>query len=249
MLSMVSSELDGRGPEHVVVVDGEADAREAIRDCLVSEGYRVSEVERPAELYRILEHDPPELILLELRFPQEDGLDVLRATLQRTEVPVIIVSSKSDPMDRVIGLELGADDYIVKPFHIREVLARVRTVLRRHQASRPAGEPAARGTWRFDGYTLDTRRRLLTSQEGNRSVLTASEYDLLTILLEHANEPLSRDRIMDLVKGQEWMANDRVIDNRILRLRRKLSSLDGGHDLIQSVRGYGYVLAADVVRH
>lgn len=234
---------------HIVVVDDEPQFRETLRDCLEPEGYRISEAEGRRDLFDIIEREMVHLVTLDLKLRGTDGLSIAREIRARSDIPIIMLTARDDPLDRILGLELGADDYITKPFHVREVLARVRSVLRRRGPDVTTwGQLAGkRENWSFDGWVLDGVRRRLTSPEGECCTLTTSEFNLLKALLRHPNIPLERNRIMDLVKGPDWMANDRAVDNQIGRLRRKMASLDGqGDDVIQSVRGVGYMLAADV---
>ncbi len=158
-----------------------------------------------------------------------------------------MVTGKGDTIDRVVGLELGADDYISKPFHIREVLARVRAVLRRSEAaSNPAGGSPAAAIFGFEDWVLDLPRRELRTRAGEVCDLTTSEFELLKTLVEHAKRPLSRDQIMDLVRGHDWTPTDRSIDNLIVRLRRKIEGDPANPRLVKTVRGVGYCFTVDV---
>jgi DNA-binding response OmpR family regulator len=190
-----------------------------------------------------------ELVTLDLNLPDSDGLTVGREIRARSEVPIIMVTGKGDTIDRVVGLELGADDYITKPFHVREVLARVRAVLRRTDsgAARPAPGAAGRDEHlTFQGWVLDVAKRELTSPSGESCELTTSEFDLLKALATHAKRVLSRDQIMDLLRGHDWNPVDRSIDNLVVRLRRKIEVDPESPRLIKTVRGVGYTFAADV---
>lgn len=234
---------------HVVVVDDDPAVRATLRDCLNAEGYKVSEASNRAELISVIDEEPVDLITLDLKMIPDDGLTIAREIRQRLDVPIIMVTAKDDPLDRVIGLEVGADDYIAKPFHLREVLARVRSVLRRYHLPEE-GRKNDRGVgaerFFFDGWVLDCHRRRVQSPSGGRGSLTTTEFKLLKMFLEHANRVLTRNQIMDLVNGPSWFANDRAVDNQVRRLRRKLESIDSGNEMIQSVRGEGYVFAARV---
>ena len=189
-----------------------------------------------------------DLVTLDLNLPDSDGLTVGREIRARSAVPIIMVTGKGDTIDRVVGLELGADDYIAKPFHVREVLARVRAVLRRTgSADRPAQGAAGRDEQlTFEGWVLDVAKRELTSPAGERCELTTSEFDLLKAFATHAKRVLSRDQIMDLLRGHDWSPVDRSIDNLVVRLRRKIEADPEAPRLIKTVRGVGYTFATDV---
>lgn len=227
--------------EHILVVDDDAQVRRLLRRCLEDEGFRVTEAVSPAEVELALSA-PVDLITLDLNLGSADGLSLARQVRQNSDVPIIMITGKGDMIDRIVGLEVGADDYIAKPFHLREVLARIRTVLRRTgkgAAPAPAAEVAAAAI-RFDGYVLDLARRSLTGPEGRGIVLTTGEFDLLALFARHAYQVLSRDRIMDLLKGHDWAPNDRSIDNQVVRLRKLIEPDPRQPTLIKTVRGAGY---------
>jgi len=235
---------------HILVVEDDAKVRLLLRRCFEGEGYRVTEAASGAEAVERLAAGTFDLVTLDLTLPDGDGLAVGREIRSRSEVPIIMVTGKGDTIDRVVGLELGADDYITKPFQLREVVARVRAVLRRTASSgaRPAAGGAAPkdGTLAFDGWVLDVAKRELKSAAGVTSELTTSEFDLLKVFATHANRVLSRDRIMDLLRGHDWTPTDRSIDNLVMRLRRKIEPDPERPRLIKSVRGVGYCFAATV---
>jgi DNA-binding response OmpR family regulator len=233
---------------HIVAVDDDSDVRELIRACLEPEGYRISEATSEAELLHILQREPVDLITLDLKLKHEDGLAIARSIRQRYNVPIIMITGKGEPLDRVVGLELGADDYISKPFHVREVLARVRSVLRRNSAgpARVDGLPVQK--YIFGGWALDCQTRELQSPGGLKLRLTTSEFELLEAFLANPNRVLTRENIMDLTKGTSWFGNDRLIDNQVGRLKRKMSSVDDAEGIIQSVRGMGYIFTANVIK-
>ncbi len=228
-------------PAHILVVDDDALIRATLRDCLEIDGYRVSEASTGKELFAHLAATRTDLITLDLGLGRESGLDIARQVRAKTNVPIIMVTGKGDTIDRIVGLELGADDYITKPFHVREVLARVRAVLRRNAGAKTQA-PADRLS--FAGWTLDTGRRELTDASDRAHDLTTAEYDLLLLFLERPQRALSRDTIMDLLKGHDWTPFDRSIDSLIVRLRKKLEPSES--PLIKTVRGVGYVFAAEV---
>lgn len=228
-----------------------------LRRCFESEGYQVTEAGSSAEAMEQLAGSTFDLVTLDLNLPDGDGLTLAREIRARLPVPIIMVTGKGDTIDRVVGLELGADDYITKPFHLREVLARVRAVLRRSAAAAVSGAADAApssaaspvGTIAFAGWVLDpAKRELRQATCDTPRDLTTSEFDLLVLLADNANRVLSRDQIMDRLKGHDWTPYDRTIDNLIVRLRRKIEPEPERPRLIKTVRGVGYTLTADVSR-
>lgn len=232
---------------HIVIVDDDDDVRDIIRACLEPEGYRVSEAAGGNELMAILRREPVDLVTLDLKLKREDGLVIARDVWQRYNVPIMIITGKGEPLDRIAGLELGADDYISKPFHVREVLARVRSVLRRH-APQAAADAVPIRRYGFGGWVLDCLTRELSSPNGRTLRLTASEFELLAAFLANPNRVLSRESIMELTMGTPRFGNDRLIDNQVGRLKRKMTSVHDADGIIQSVRGAGYILTATVTR-
>ena len=226
---------------HILVVDDDDQVRRMLRRCFEDEGYRVSEAVDQAGVNAAL-GDGIDLITLDLNLGGTDGLTIARTVRQNWDLPIIMITGKGDMIDRIVGLEIGADDYIAKPFHLREVLARVRSVLRRAgPRSQPAAAPMPSGGTqiRFDGFVLDLDRRELSGPDGDIRI-TSGEFDLLSLFARHPHRVLSRDQIMDLLKGHDWAPNDRSIDNQIARLR-KLIEPDGSQPrLLKTVRGAGY---------
>lgn len=218
---------------------------------LKAEGYAVSEAADGAGLMAMLEKKPVDLITLDVRLGGEDGFNLAREVRAKNNVPIIMISGKGDMIDRVVGLELGADDYIAKPFHMREVLARIRAVLRRYetQGAEPArASPAEKSRrFEFDGWVLDAGRRALVNPEGKDCELTTAEFNLLLLLVERPGRVLSRDELMDLLKGHDWTPLDRSIDGLVARLRKKIERGEVPQ-LVKTVRGVGYVFAAQVRR-
>jgi two-component system, OmpR family, response regulator len=234
---------------HVLIVDDDLEIRATLRTALVSEGYRVTEAGDGAEMMAAVNAAVPRLITLDLNLNGEDGLKLARDARIRSNVPIIIITGKGDTIDRVVGLELGADDYIVKPFHVREVLARVRAVLRRYehepeQASQVRGAPLER--YEFEGWLMDISRRELKAPSTELCDLTTAEFELLAILVKRPGRVLSRDNIMDLLKGQDWSPLDRTIDGLVARLRRKIEPGSERPRLIKTVRGIGYAFGIEV---
>lgn len=223
---------------HILVVDDDAQIRRMLRRCLEDEGYRVSESGDGESIEAALRAGL-DLVTLDLNLGRADGLAVARRIRQVSDVPIIMITGKGDMIDRIVGLEIGADDYIAKPFHLREVLARIRSVLRRSGNNTPA-PPQAPGLIRFDGFVLDPARRSLAGPDGQRIDLTTGEFDLLLLFCRHAHAVLDRDRIMDLLKGHDWAPNDRSIDNQVARLRKLIEADTRRPELIKTVRGAGY---------
>ena len=241
-------------PIHILVVDDEPEVRLALRRGLEAEGYVVSEAGSMNALMRRLEEVPSiSLITLDLMLGNEDGLLLARQIRAKRNVPIIMITARTAPMDRVTGLEHGADDYIVKPFHIREVLLRIRTVLRRYELEGKSDETAAdseaiEARYAFEAGVLDMKRRELIAPDGTNIALTDAELDILVIFLRHPGRVLSRDDITMQLKGRRWSPMDRTMDGHIARLRKKVEPQIEQPRVIKTVWGVGYVLAGDVRR-
>ncbi len=236
---------------HILVVDDDQRVRTMLRRYLTEEGFAVSEADGGAALRGLFDRDSIDLVLLDLMMPGEDGLSLARYIRQRSKTPIIMLTGKGDVIDRVAGLESGADDYIAKPFHLREVLARIRTVLRRAESPEvPTQAPAPASlegkVLTFQGWELDLLKRELRRAGGDTVPLTTGEYELLCAFARSPNRVLNRDQLMDLVKGREWAVNDRAIDAQIVRLRKKVEPDPKNPELIKTVRGSGYIFAAAV---
>jgi DNA-binding response OmpR family regulator len=245
-----SGRLVTAGQAHIVVVDDEQPIRTLLRNCFESEGYRVSEAANGVELLAHLKSANIDLITLDLTLGSESGLEIARKLRAKSNIPIIMVTGKGDVIDRVVGLEIGADDYIAKPFHLREMLARVRTVLRRTggQADRTSAVTVEELIYRFDGWEFNLTRRELHDPGGKMCPLTTAEVELLAVLVKRPGHVLSRDAIMDQLKGHDWAANDRAIDSQISRLRKKLGGDSESSSLIKTVRGAGYSFTAKVAK-
>lgn len=244
----VSAET-GAAVARILVVDDDAGLRETLADFLEIEGYAALQAANVAEARRRLADDAPDLMLLDVNMPGGDGISFAAELRARSQLPIIIISGKGGLVDRVVGLEVGADDYLAKPFELRELLARVRAVLRRAKplATPPQTETPMRLA-HFAGLTLNPARRLVTTQAGQAIDLTGAEYNLLNALVERAGRVLTRDAIADLLHGGEWQAFDRSIDTLVSRLRRKLDAHVDAAALIQTVRGEGYMFDVKVTR-
>lgn len=235
-------------PAHLAVLDDEPDVTALIAGYLGSHGFRVSPVHDGAALFALFQQDPAALVLLDLGLPGEDGFAIARRLREHWHCGLIIVSGRGESIDKVVGLEVGADDYVTKPFDLRELLARVKAVLRRMEERAPAAsvsvEPVAPESWQFLGWLLDVPARRLCAPGGREVVLTSGEFDLLKTLLEHAGRVLSRDFLLEATRGREAGPFDRTIDVQIGRLRKKIEVDPENPQIIKSVRGAGYVFVA-----
>jgi len=221
----------------ILVVDDDADLRRLLTDYLRREGYEVSGVEGGAAMDAWLAENSADLLILDLMLPGEDGLTVARRLRRVSQVPIIMLSARGDDVDRIVGLEVGADDYIPKPFNPRELLARIRAVLRRQVQT---GEPAAAGFIEFGDFRLDLTRRELI-KDGEVVALTGGEFDLLHALADHPNRVLDRDLLLDLLKGYERSPFDRSIDVQVARLRAKIEPDTKHPRYIRTIWGKGYM--------
>ena len=225
--------------ELILLVDDDPEIRQLIGDFLVGHGFRIAEAGSGAEMDRAIAAERPALVVLDLMLPGEDGLAICRRLAASSNIPVIMLSALGEDTDRIVGLELGADDYLPKPCNPRELLARVRAVLRRRDEPTPA---AADNVWAFAGWQLDLRRRELRSPEGVVIALSTGEFRLLCAFLERPQRVLSRDQLLDAARGPDSESFDRAIDVQISRLRKKLYSADSS-DLIVTVRSEGYLFS------
>jgi len=237
---------------HILVVDDDPQIRLLLRNCFELEGYEVSEAASGDDVRACLDGRSVDLITLDLKLGGEDGLAIARDLRATTSVPIVMITGKNDTIDTVLGLEMGADDYIAKPFHVREVLARVRSVLRRAEgSSAPQSVSAVSANserFRFGDWTIDIPRLELRDSTGAVCDLTTGEFKLLEIFVRHANRVLSRDRLMDLLKGHDYSPLDRSIDNQVARLRKKIEPGGDTPRFIKTVRGIGYSFTADITR-
>jgi DNA-binding response OmpR family regulator len=234
----------------ILVVDDEPEVRSLLRTCFERAGYQVCEASNGGELYARIRELPISLVTLDLTLGGEDGLELARQIRSACNIPIIMITGKGDTIDRVVGLELGADDYIPKPFQLREVLARVRAVLRRHAAPKApfAIKAPERERYAFEDMVLDVTGRECFREGSHAQELTTAEFNLLAIFVKRPHRVLSRDDIMDLLKGHEWSPLDRSIDALVGRLRRKIERDPDHPRLIKTVRGVGYTFCADVRR-
>ncbi len=238
--------------QSVLIVEDDRETLEEVAETLSDEGYRALKAGSAAEMWVQLEKQPVDLILLDLILPDENGLDLARKIRQRSDVGIIIVSGKTEEVDRVVGLELGADDYVTKPFSPRELLARVRSVLRRTEGkSYQKGDAQAREgdipILEFDKWRIDTAAHSLFDPAGKEVNLTTAEFKVLQIFTNHPNRVFTRDRLIDRLHGQDWAGYDRSIDGLVSRLRRKVHPGPKEPEYIKTVRGIGYLFTPKVV--
>jgi len=236
--------MSDTAPIRLLLVDDEASLREPLTEYLTNQGFELRDVESAAAARSALIDFTPDLVLLDIMMPGEDGLSLCRHLSETRDIPVILLTAKGEATDRIIGLEIGADDYVSKPFEPRELIARIRSVLRR--ASRPKAEPATDMIYTFENWQLDPLKRKLINPDGAVVPISTAEFRLLRALLDHPRQVMDRDRLLDMVQGREAHAFDRAIDNQVSRLRRKVELDSRDPQLIQTVRGGGYRFAADV---
>lgn len=233
---------------HVVVVEDDGEMRHLVARFLRENGYRVSVARDGRELWETIDRGPVDLILLDIQLPGTSGLDLCRAVRSRHTTPIIMLTARGGETDRVVGLELGADDYIPKPFSRAELLARIRAVLRRATAQHDRPTGAATRRLEFDGWTLDLARRELHAPDGSGVDLSGAEFDLLLAFLEHPQRVLTRDQILELSRHRIGDPSDRAVDVLVSRLRRKLDPEGGEGSKIKTVRGTGYMFVPSVAR-
>jgi two-component system, OmpR family, response regulator len=230
---------------HILVVDDHRDIRDLLARFLAKHGFRTSVAEAAAAARKTLQAADVDLVVLDIMMPGEDGLSLTRFLRESTDIPVILLTAMGEETDRIVGLEVGADDYVAKPFNPRELLARIKAVLRRAQA--PTGrQPAAKGKLGFDRWTLDLSRRELVDDKGVFVPLSSGEFRLLAVLVERPGMVLTRDQLLDLTRGRSAQPFDRSIDNQISRLRKKIERDPRSPELIKTAWGDGYSFAGEV---
>lgn len=239
---------------HILVVDDEIRVRKMLQRYLEQEGFQVTAVADGESARGALTEHRIALVLLDLVLPDVDGLQLAREIRTESGVPIIMLTGRGEMVDRVVGLEVGADDYVAKPFHLREVLARMHSVLRRVEPARsaryqaPPDDADAGAVYGFEGWRLDTAQRLLTGPDGQPVSLTRGEFDLLCAFVERPQRTLSREVLMELTKGRTHEAYDRAVDAQVARLRRKIELQPARPGLIKAVHGVGYYFAVRVTR-
>jgi two-component system OmpR family response regulator len=233
--------------DHVLVVDDDAEIRKLLGEYLERNGFRVSLATDGAEMRRALDRSRPDIVVLDLMLPGDSGLKLCRDLRVESSLPVIMLTARAEEVDRIVGLEMGADDYLAKPFSPRELVARIRSILRRARGlALPAGDGAHQ--LRFAGWTLDLAARQLVAPDGVVVALSGAEFKLLSVFVEHPNRVLDRNQLMDLTVGRDGAPFDRSIDVQVSRLRVRLRDDAREPRIIKTVRNEGYVLAAVVER-
>ncbi|RRN44797.1 response regulator [Lautropia dentalis] len=243
---MDTQQTNQETPDHVLVVDDDAEIRTLLAEYLSQNGIKVSVARDATEMRQLFDESRPDIIILDVMMPGEDGLTVCRELRSRSNVPVIMLTARADEVDRIIGIEMGADDYLGKPFSPRELLARIKGVLRRTRTLPPSLGDAQQV--RFAGWTLDSGARHLISPDNVIVPLSGAEYRLLSVLIQHPNRVLDRNQLMDLTLGREATPFDRSIDVQISRLRNRLNDDAREPRIIKTIRNEGYILAAHVER-
>jgi two-component system phosphate regulon response regulator OmpR len=232
---------------HIVVVDDEADLREMLHEYLSAQGFSVSVADGGSALRSLIEERPADLVVLDVNMPGDDGLTLTRFLRERGGTGIILLTAVGETVDRIVGLEMGADDYLPKPFDPRELLARIKSVLRRSHMARLPAAPAARpGEVRFGRYVLNLESHKLLDSGNVEIQLTSSEFDLLKVFAAHPNQVLSRDRLLDLTSHRDLEPFDRSIDVRITRIRRKIEVDAARPQVIKTVRGSGYMFVCEI---
>ncbi len=232
----------------IAVVEDDNEIRALVVGLLAREGFETAGCRTAAEFDRLIERRRIDLAILDVMLPGEDGLSLCGRLRARGDVPVLMVTAKGDDIDRIVGLEIGADDYLAKPFNPRELVARVRAILRRTRVQNRVAAPAPTERYIFMGWTLDAGSRALSNPDGLDIELTGGEFDLLLSFVTHAQRVLNRDQLLDWTRGRSAGPFDRAIDVQLSRLRRKLAEHPSGANLIKTVRGGGYLFAAPVER-
>ncbi|MEN9717580.1 MAG: hypothetical protein RIQ99_458 [Pseudomonadota bacterium] len=238
--------MDESAPIRILLVDDEQALRQPLAEYLSRQGFAVTQAASAAQARSLLRDETPDLVLLDIMMPGEDGLSLCRHLSETRAIPTIMLTAKGEAMDRIVGLEIGADDYVVKPFEPRELVARIRSVLRR-TAKGPTTPPDDE-ILEFEGWQLDPLKRRLSDPDGAMVSISSAEFRLLMAFLDHPRQVLDRDRLLDMVQGREAHLFDRAVDNQVSRLRRKIEADSRNPTLIQTVWGGGYILAADVRR-
>jgi two-component system OmpR family response regulator len=235
------------GP-HVLIVDDHREIRDLVSRALGKEGFRVTTAEDGKAMRKVMADAHIDLIVLDLMLPGEDGLSLCRSLRAQSDIPIIMLTAKGDEVDRVIGLEMGADDYLPKPFGSRELVARIHAVLRRNRAYEPATNQNKPKRYLFERWVFDVGRRELLGDGGVAVPLSTGEFDLLLALVEHSQRTLSRDQLLDLARHRAANAFDRSVDTQVSRLRKKIERDPADPKIIQTVWGGGYIFTPDVSR-
>jgi DNA-binding response OmpR family regulator len=230
----------------ILIVEDDPEIRRLVRDLLVQEGFTIELAEDGKAMDAVLQRIRPDLMILDLMLPGEDGLAICRRLRTDNPIPILMLTAKSDEIDRVVGLEMGADDYLAKPFSSRELLARARAIMRRTRPTPAASEKSDNRRYGFDSFVIDIDARHLATQDGDVVTLTSAEFELLVCFVQRPRRVLTRDQILDWTHGRSSEPYDRTVDMLISRLRKKLDAAHPGANLISTVRNGGYLLTAHV---
>lgn len=234
---------------HILVIEDDPFVQKAVRVYLEGEGYRVSTVDNGPDMHKVMEKDPADLAIMDLKLPKDDGFELTRQLRDKYSLGIIILTSKDDTVDRVVGLEVGADDYVTKPWEERELLARIRSVMRRVKERAEVSTSAMMGEQRvvvFSDWKLNLDSRELRDPTGSKVELTSGEFNLLNEFIEKAGRVLSRDHLLSAIYNREWEPFDRSIDVLVTRLRRKVEADSRHPEIIKTVRGTGYMFASAI---
>lgn len=232
----------------ILIVDDDPEIRRLLVDYLARNGIEAISARDGRQMWQQFDRHAVDLVVLDLMLPDTDGLTLCRDLRTKSNTPVLMLTARGEETDRIVGIEMGADDYLVKPFNPRELLARIKSILRRTRALPPNLRPESARCLSFAGWCLDTAARLLIAPDGVATPLSGGEYRLLRILLDHPNRVMNRDQLTEMIHGREAEAYDRAIDVQVSRLRQRLRDDSREPELIKTVRGEGYVLAASVLR-
>lgn len=233
--------------DHILIVDDDRDIRDLLSEYLQKQGYRTSVAADGRAMRNMMSRADPDLIILDLMLPGEDGLMLCREIRAKSDTPILMLTARGDEVDRIVGLEMGADDYLAKPFSPRELVARIKSILRRSRALPANLKPDQAKLFHFAGWTLDIKTRNLLSPEGVSIALSGTDFKLLRIFLDHPNRVLNRDQLIDLTQSRDAGPFDRSIDLQVSRLRRRLNDPPKEPAIIKTARGEGYVFAAEVI--
>lgn len=233
--------------DHILIVDDDPEIRELLTTYLTKYGYRVTGARDGRQMWRELEKNQIDLVVLDVMLPGDDGLTLCRNLRSNSNIPIVMLTARGEEMDRILGLEMGADDYLPKPFNPRELQARIKAVLWRARELLNS-QPDSGELFKFAGWTLDTTERHLVGNDDVIVSLSGGEYKLLRAFLERPKRVLSRDQLMGLLEGRDWTPDERAIDIQISRLRKRLREDAREPQLIKTVRGEGYVLSAKVIK-
>jgi two-component system torCAD operon response regulator TorR len=231
-------------PDHILVVEDEPITREQLVSYFEEEGFRVTSTGSCDEVHELVKNSDIILVLLDIKLPGKDGLTLTREIRAQSDVGIILVTSKQEQIDRILGLESGADDYVTKPFDPRELLSRARNLIRRVQLQQR--QRRKNHIRNFEGWQLDLNKRELTSPEGEKTTLSAGEYQLLLAFMEQAGEVMNRDQLMNRIRNREWYPDDRYIDVLVGQLRKKLGERAANAKIIATIHGTGYLFTPEV---